>query len=113
MIAEPAREFAYTFLISWGLAVILITVAFTILPDHCGFFSDNIPHPLACDGVDFTSPRPCGICYDKRTATIATIFMGLGILLLFLPVLLHIIRKRIISANSPETLFEGSHHDDQ
>jgi hypothetical protein len=73
-------------------AVFLFAVAHMILPEHCQLFSSNFADGLMCDGFDINNPQPCPVRRDKGMAAVARIFAGLGVFILFIPLVVYFLR---------------------
>lgn len=90
--------------ISIALSAICLITAFSILPERCSLFSDNVTGGLQCDVL--TIPYvPCG-CQDRRTASVATIIAGMGLSFIFIPLLVYAIRNWQNSSVEQTKLFD-------
>jgi len=79
--------------------------AFSILPEHCELFSNNIDGGFMCDGLDITNPKPCPICEDQRTAAVATFLTAFGFISLLIPFAVYEIKNQRRISNKQIKLF--------
>ena len=69
-------------------AVACFIIGDWMLPEYCNFFYNDIGGPLLCDSFDPNKPLPpCPVCQDGKGLLAARLVIGLGIGLLFIPVL--------------------------
>ncbi len=73
---------------------ISILVYAGLMPENCLFYETrNLG--LMCDGFDPNAPaRPCPICQDEATATVARLILSLGACSLVVPFLVIFWRRR-------------------
>lgn len=86
---NESKETLILISVSAVIAFVCTFTAFSILPEHCELFSNNVAGGLMCDGLDITNPKPCLICEDRGTAAVATFLAALGFISLLLPFVIY------------------------
>jgi hypothetical protein len=74
-----------------ALLIIFLVISQAILPENCYLFEYR-QIGFLCDGIS-KNPQPCPDCKDERMVSVAQIIFGFGVVCIFLPVIVPLIRK--------------------
>jgi hypothetical protein len=104
--SKKEREVLIIISVSIISFVACFVFAILVLPKNCSLFFSNVPGPQMCHTIPL--PEGCydSFCKDAKTEYAASIIAGLGICLLFLPLIVYAIQNLRKRQNEQTKLFD-------